>query len=64
MLIAFYERIKSFFVGIVYIINYKINENDMCFILFFSAKLYLSPVSYSFALTFFSNLNEIVSAKL
>ena len=31
---------------------------------FFSAKLCLSQVSHSFALTFFSNFNEIVSAKL
>ena len=36
MLISFYERIKSFFMGIVYIINYKINENGIHFILSFS----------------------------
>ena len=53
MLIALYERIKTVFGGIVYILNYKINENGIHFILFFSAKLYLSQVSDSFALTFF-----------
>ena len=38
MLIAFYEKIKSFYLGIVYIINGKINENAICFVLFFQCK--------------------------
>ena len=44
---------KNIFGGYCIHNNGKINENGIYFILFFSAKLYLSQVSYSFALTFF-----------
>ena len=53
MLNAIYERIENIFGGFVYIINYKINENGIRFMLFDSANLYLSQVSNSFRLTFF-----------
>ena len=57
---CFLRKNKIIFVGIVYIINYKINENGIRFILFFSEKLYLSPVSCSFALTFFQILLKLL----
>ena len=56
MLNAIYERIENILWGIVYIINYKINENGIRFILFDSANLYLGQVSNSFRLTFFFKL--------
>ena len=54
---------KNIFWGYCIHNNGKINENGIHFILFFSAKLYLSQVSYSFALTFFFFQMLIISYK-